>query len=49
MKRSILGVAALLALALVGSASADSMTFADAKALAASEGKPLLVDFYATW
>ncbi|MEZ5066828.1 MAG: hypothetical protein R3B81_19105 [bacterium] len=38
----------VLALPAVGVAGAPE-TFADAKALAASQGKPVLVDFFATW
>ncbi len=43
-------VAATLLVALTAlPASAGPETFADAKALAAESGKPLLIDFYATW
>lgn len=49
MRRSLLGVVAPLALAVAVTASADEMTFAEAKALAAESGKPLLVDFYTEW
>ena len=51
MKRPVVAAFALLALAaLTGPALAGTPeTFADAKALAASEQKPLLIDFFATW
>jgi thiol-disulfide isomerase/thioredoxin len=41
--------AALLLAAHVAAASPGPATFAEAKALAAETGKPLLVDFFATW
>ena len=41
--------AALTVVLLTDAASAGTTTFAEAKALAASTEKPLLLDFYATW
>jgi thiol-disulfide isomerase/thioredoxin len=41
--------AALLSGALAAPAAAGPTTFAEAKALAAEQGKPLLIDFFATW
>ncbi|GJM43745.1 MAG: hypothetical protein DHS20C21_05870 [Gemmatimonadota bacterium] len=49
MRTPLFGGIAVLAIALAGSAQAGPETFAEAKALAATQGKPLLVDFYATW
>ena len=51
MKRPVVAAFALVALAaLAGPALAGApATFADAKALAASEEKPLLIDFFTTW
>jgi hypothetical protein len=51
MKRPVASAIALLAIAaFAGPALAGTPeTFAEAKALAASEQKPLLIDFYATW
>ena len=51
MKRPVVAAVALVALtALASPALAGAPeTFADAKALAASEQKPLLIDFYTTW
>ena len=49
MTRSLAGGVAAFALLLSGPAHAGDMPFADAKAQAASQGKPLLIDFYATW
>jgi hypothetical protein len=49
MTQSIAGGVAALALLLAAPAHAGDMPFADAKAQAVSQGKPLLIDFYATW
>ena len=51
LSRSFLAASAVVALAglSAGSVAADSETFAEAKALAAKENKPLLVDFFAEW
>jgi len=49
MRVSGIGVVALVAVALASPAQAGPETFAEAKALAAEQGKPVLVDFYATW
>jgi thiol-disulfide isomerase/thioredoxin len=46
---TLAAVAALGLSAASASASAGPATFAEAKALAAEQGKPLLVDFFATW
>jgi len=49
MKRSLI-IAGLLALGIAGSAAAQhAATLAEAKAQAASLGKPVLVDFFAEW
>lgn len=40
---------ALAGLLVAGAAAAGSLTYDEARALAAREKKPLLVDFYATW
>lgn len=49
MTRSFL--AACAALALLGAAPADAapQTLAEAQALAAEQGKPLLLDFFTEW
>ena len=55
MKRLLGGTAALLALFVASTTFAEDLPFdpdkpfADAKAVAAAAGKPILVDFYATW
>jgi hypothetical protein len=47
--KSLLGVAATALLASSVSASEAPHTLAEAKSLAASQNKPLLIDFYAVW
>ena len=42
-------VAVLVAAAWAPAAATEPATFAEAQTLAAAEGKPLLVDFFATW
>ncbi|MBZ0269251.1 thioredoxin family protein [bacterium] len=49
MRKLISGSIALLVLLAGGAAFAVDAPFADAQAMAASSGKPILVDFYATW
>jgi len=49
MIRSLSGPVAVLALLAAAPALAGDAPFADAKAAAVAQGKPLLVDFYATW
>ncbi len=49
MKKIALVAMVLLALAQVAAASEFTGTYADAKAQAASLGKPLLIDFFAEW
>jgi hypothetical protein len=51
ISRSFLAASAAVALLglLAGTAAASPETFAEAKALAAKENKPLLVDFYTEW
>jgi hypothetical protein len=49
MNRPLLVAAGLLAAFTALPAAASPDTFAEAKALAVETGKPLLVDFYATW
>jgi len=51
ISRSFLAASAAVALVglLAGAVAASPETFAEAKALAAKENKPLLVDFYTEW
>jgi hypothetical protein len=49
MKKLIPAAVALLAIVAGGTAFAGDAPFTDAQAMAASSGKPILVDFYATW
>lgn len=47
--KSLGGMAAIALLASSIPASAAPHTLAEAKSLAASQNKPLLIDFYAVW
>ena len=49
MKKIALVIMALLALAQLAAAAEFTGTFAEAKAQAASLGKPILIDFFAEW